>query len=103
MACDPVDLSQFVVDLRSRHLSYWNQFTAPDPRAIWSNNTYPVCDNCDSDGIQDEKHVLFRCSNPQRWDSLIGSALTLGLSSMHAGCCQRRLLSFNAAGVKCRP
>eukprot|EP00983_Pelagomonas_calceolata_P051212 1142309-Pelagomonas_calceolata.AAC.1 len=32
MACDPVNLSQFVVDLRSRHLCYWNQFTAPDPR-----------------------------------------------------------------------
>eukprot|EP00983_Pelagomonas_calceolata_P000321 10778-Pelagomonas_calceolata.AAC.1 len=31
MACDPVDLSQFVVDLRSRHLGYRNQFTAPDP------------------------------------------------------------------------
>eukprot|EP00983_Pelagomonas_calceolata_P058515 1145523-Pelagomonas_calceolata.AAC.2 len=32
MACDPVNLSQFVVDLRSRHLGYWNQFTASDPR-----------------------------------------------------------------------
>eukprot|EP00983_Pelagomonas_calceolata_P043547 1138957-Pelagomonas_calceolata.AAC.1 len=32
MACDPVNLNQFVVDLRSRHLGYWNQFTAPDPR-----------------------------------------------------------------------
>eukprot|EP00983_Pelagomonas_calceolata_P040792 1137780-Pelagomonas_calceolata.AAC.1 len=26
------NLSQFVVYLRSRRLSYWNQFTAPDPR-----------------------------------------------------------------------
>eukprot|EP00983_Pelagomonas_calceolata_P031814 998381-Pelagomonas_calceolata.AAC.1 len=33
LACDPVNLSQFVVDLRSRHLSYWNHFTTPDPRA----------------------------------------------------------------------
>eukprot|EP00983_Pelagomonas_calceolata_P129516 1161612-Pelagomonas_calceolata.AAC.2 len=33
-ACDPVKLSQFVVDLRTRHLSYWNQFTARDPRAL---------------------------------------------------------------------
>eukprot|EP00983_Pelagomonas_calceolata_P093661 1157799-Pelagomonas_calceolata.AAC.13 len=32
MACDPVNFSQFVVDLRSRHLSYWSQLTAPDPR-----------------------------------------------------------------------
>eukprot|EP00983_Pelagomonas_calceolata_P071128 1151086-Pelagomonas_calceolata.AAC.1 len=24
VACDPVNLSQFVVDLRSRHLSSWN-------------------------------------------------------------------------------
>eukprot|EP00983_Pelagomonas_calceolata_P125016 1161172-Pelagomonas_calceolata.AAC.9 len=32
MASDPVNFSQFVVDLRTRHLSYWNQFTAPDPR-----------------------------------------------------------------------
>eukprot|EP00983_Pelagomonas_calceolata_P039786 1137338-Pelagomonas_calceolata.AAC.1 len=32
MACDPVNLSQFVLDLRFRHLGYWNQFTAPDPR-----------------------------------------------------------------------
>eukprot|EP00983_Pelagomonas_calceolata_P024323 765605-Pelagomonas_calceolata.AAC.1 len=34
LACDPVNLSQFVVDLRttSRHLGYWNQFTTPDPR-----------------------------------------------------------------------
>eukprot|EP00983_Pelagomonas_calceolata_P079790 1154868-Pelagomonas_calceolata.AAC.11 len=31
MACDHVNLCQFVVDLRSRHLSYWNQSTAPDP------------------------------------------------------------------------
>eukprot|EP00983_Pelagomonas_calceolata_P021991 690770-Pelagomonas_calceolata.AAC.1 len=34
MACDPVNLSQFVVDLRHlgyRHLGYWNQFKAPDP------------------------------------------------------------------------
>eukprot|EP00983_Pelagomonas_calceolata_P010093 328103-Pelagomonas_calceolata.AAC.1 len=27
-----VNLSQFVVDLRSRHLGYCNQLTAPDPR-----------------------------------------------------------------------
>eukprot|EP00983_Pelagomonas_calceolata_P003793 122937-Pelagomonas_calceolata.AAC.1 len=32
MACDPVNLSQFVVDPRSRHLSYWNQLTVPNPR-----------------------------------------------------------------------
>eukprot|EP00983_Pelagomonas_calceolata_P037930 1136605-Pelagomonas_calceolata.AAC.1 len=32
MACDPVSLNQFVVDLRSRHLDYWNQVTTPDPR-----------------------------------------------------------------------
>eukprot|EP00983_Pelagomonas_calceolata_P047325 1140589-Pelagomonas_calceolata.AAC.1 len=32
MACEPVNLSQFVVDFRSRHLSYWNQSTAPDPK-----------------------------------------------------------------------
>eukprot|EP00983_Pelagomonas_calceolata_P045821 1139886-Pelagomonas_calceolata.AAC.4 len=32
MACNPANLSQFVVDLRSTHLSYWDQFTAPDPR-----------------------------------------------------------------------
>eukprot|EP00983_Pelagomonas_calceolata_P011264 362373-Pelagomonas_calceolata.AAC.1 len=32
MACEPVNLGQFMVDLRSRHLSYCNQFTAPDPR-----------------------------------------------------------------------
>eukprot|EP00983_Pelagomonas_calceolata_P018018 565343-Pelagomonas_calceolata.AAC.1 len=31
MACGPVNLSQFVVDLRPGHLGYWNQFTAPDP------------------------------------------------------------------------
>eukprot|EP00983_Pelagomonas_calceolata_P000437 15048-Pelagomonas_calceolata.AAC.2 len=29
--------------------------------AIWSNNYSPVCDICDFDDIQDEKHV-FRCS-----------------------------------------
>eukprot|EP00983_Pelagomonas_calceolata_P126199 1161281-Pelagomonas_calceolata.AAC.3 len=39
-------------------------------RAIWFNSTVykitsPVYDICDSDDIQDEKHVLFRCSNPQ--------------------------------------
>eukprot|EP00983_Pelagomonas_calceolata_P131557 1161786-Pelagomonas_calceolata.AAC.5 len=32
MACDPVNLSQFVVEVRCRHLGYENQFTAPDPR-----------------------------------------------------------------------
>eukprot|EP00983_Pelagomonas_calceolata_P053647 1143376-Pelagomonas_calceolata.AAC.4 len=32
MARNPVNLNQCVVDLRSRHLGYWNQFTAPDPR-----------------------------------------------------------------------
>eukprot|EP00983_Pelagomonas_calceolata_P003870 125562-Pelagomonas_calceolata.AAC.1 len=32
-----VNLSQFVVDLRSRHLGYWNQFAAPDPRVSNSN------------------------------------------------------------------
>eukprot|EP00983_Pelagomonas_calceolata_P060257 1146292-Pelagomonas_calceolata.AAC.3 len=31
MACDPVNLSQYA-DLISRHLGYWNQFTAPNPR-----------------------------------------------------------------------
>ena len=124
MAGGPVNLSQFVVDLRSKHLSYWHQFTAPDPRAnnskrltyhqwcalpvrdahaihppytmpkymflnlphhvlrntarlrlrvhtlrieqaTWSNRNSPVCDVCDSGDIQDEKHVLFRCSHSQ--------------------------------------
>eukprot|EP00983_Pelagomonas_calceolata_P099449 1158456-Pelagomonas_calceolata.AAC.11 len=32
MACDFVNLRQFVVDLRSRHPIYWNKFTAPDHR-----------------------------------------------------------------------
>eukprot|EP00983_Pelagomonas_calceolata_P077867 1154046-Pelagomonas_calceolata.AAC.1 len=32
LACEPVNLSQFVVDLKTRHLSYWNLFTTPDPR-----------------------------------------------------------------------
>eukprot|EP00983_Pelagomonas_calceolata_P109987 1159619-Pelagomonas_calceolata.AAC.15 len=37
LTCDPVNLSQFVVDPRTRHLSYWNRFTSPDPRV---NNKY---------------------------------------------------------------
>eukprot|EP00983_Pelagomonas_calceolata_P066822 1149227-Pelagomonas_calceolata.AAC.1 len=36
MACDPVNLSRFVVDLRSRHLGYYDQFTVPDPRVYYS-------------------------------------------------------------------
>eukprot|EP00983_Pelagomonas_calceolata_P062528 1147339-Pelagomonas_calceolata.AAC.3 len=64
MACDPVNLGQFVVDLRSRHLSYWNQFIAPDPGAIWSNSTSPVCDICDSDDIQDEKICAVQMFQP---------------------------------------
>eukprot|EP00983_Pelagomonas_calceolata_P044247 1139220-Pelagomonas_calceolata.AAC.7 len=33
--------------------------------AIWSNSTSPVCDICDFADKQDERHVLFNCSNPQ--------------------------------------
>eukprot|EP00983_Pelagomonas_calceolata_P077011 1153686-Pelagomonas_calceolata.AAC.2 len=40
MDCGPENLSKFVVDLRSRHLGYWNQFTAPDPRV--SNSKRPT-------------------------------------------------------------
>jgi len=32
MVCNPVNLNQFVVDLRSRHLRSWSQFSTPDPR-----------------------------------------------------------------------
>ena len=32
MACNPVNLNQFVVDLRSRHLGFWGQYSSPDPR-----------------------------------------------------------------------
>eukprot|EP00983_Pelagomonas_calceolata_P124467 1161109-Pelagomonas_calceolata.AAC.2 len=32
MAGDPVNLSQFVEDLSSGHLGYWNQYTIPAPR-----------------------------------------------------------------------
>eukprot|EP00983_Pelagomonas_calceolata_P134766 1162092-Pelagomonas_calceolata.AAC.1 len=31
-SADPLDLSQFVVDLRSCHLAYWRQFSGYDPR-----------------------------------------------------------------------
>eukprot|EP00983_Pelagomonas_calceolata_P089804 1157347-Pelagomonas_calceolata.AAC.6 len=30
-SADPVDLSQLVVDLRSRHLTYWRQFSSYHP------------------------------------------------------------------------
>eukprot|EP00983_Pelagomonas_calceolata_P134687 1162083-Pelagomonas_calceolata.AAC.15 len=53
MACDPVNLSQFVVYLRSRHLSYWDQFTAPNPRVSNSRQSNvlteafcPPCNPC---------------------------------------------------------
>eukprot|EP00983_Pelagomonas_calceolata_P123489 1161012-Pelagomonas_calceolata.AAC.1 len=31
-SADPLDLSQLVVNLRSRHLAYWRQFSGYDPR-----------------------------------------------------------------------
>jgi len=34
-------------------------------QATWSNRNSPMCDICDSGDIQDEKQVLFRCSNYQ--------------------------------------
>eukprot|EP00983_Pelagomonas_calceolata_P042788 1138653-Pelagomonas_calceolata.AAC.2 len=30
-SADPLDLSQLVLDLRSRHLAYWRQFSGFDP------------------------------------------------------------------------
>ena len=30
--CEPIDLSQFVVDLRARHLQYWAPFSGSHPR-----------------------------------------------------------------------
>eukprot|EP00983_Pelagomonas_calceolata_P066557 1149094-Pelagomonas_calceolata.AAC.1 len=33
--------------------------------AIWSNRSPPICDICDPDDIQDEKHALLKCSNLQ--------------------------------------
>eukprot|EP00983_Pelagomonas_calceolata_P134646 1162079-Pelagomonas_calceolata.AAC.2 len=106
MARDPVNLSQFVVDLRSRHLDYWNQFTAPDPRANWSNSTSPVCGICDSDDIQDEEHVLSRRSEPQNVKSIVWlptkGALQTG--GNHEACCvlliEKVLISIKYLGPK---
>eukprot|EP00983_Pelagomonas_calceolata_P021451 672238-Pelagomonas_calceolata.AAC.1 len=33
-SADPVDSSQLVVDLRSRHLTYWRQFSSYHPRDL---------------------------------------------------------------------
>eukprot|EP00983_Pelagomonas_calceolata_P000354 11110-Pelagomonas_calceolata.AAC.1 len=33
-SADPLDLSQIVVDFRSRHLAYWRQFSGYNPRDI---------------------------------------------------------------------
>eukprot|EP00983_Pelagomonas_calceolata_P004498 145862-Pelagomonas_calceolata.AAC.1 len=33
-SANPLDLSQVVMDLRSRHLAYWRQFSAYHPRDL---------------------------------------------------------------------
>eukprot|EP00983_Pelagomonas_calceolata_P059972 1146160-Pelagomonas_calceolata.AAC.1 len=98
-SANPLDLSQLEVDLRSRHLAYWIQFSACHPRdlnnkeflyhhwcafptknahtscAVWPNYAFasthsklspPTCDISDAqDDVQDEQHVLFKCTHPQ--------------------------------------
>eukprot|EP00983_Pelagomonas_calceolata_P128986 1161565-Pelagomonas_calceolata.AAC.12 len=100
---DPLGLSQLVVDLRSRHLANWRQFSGYNPRdtnskrityhhwcalptkpahcgsispscpylkveqVTWDDAISPVCDLCDAqDDVQDEQHVLFKCTHPHR-------------------------------------
>eukprot|EP00983_Pelagomonas_calceolata_P116012 1160260-Pelagomonas_calceolata.AAC.7 len=66
----PATLPKYILDLPPMSFA-----TLPDSgckfhtlrvvQAVWSNSTSPVCNTCDSDDTQDEKHVLFRCSNSQ--------------------------------------
>ncbi len=30
----------------------------------WTHNTSPTCDLCNAHDVQDEQHVLFRCTHP---------------------------------------
>ncbi len=30
----------------------------------WTHNTFPTCDLCNANDIQDEEHVLFHCTHP---------------------------------------
>eukprot|EP00983_Pelagomonas_calceolata_P019750 624079-Pelagomonas_calceolata.AAC.1 len=38
-SADPLELSQLVVDLRSRYLAYWRQFSGYDPQDANSNQS----------------------------------------------------------------
>jgi hypothetical protein len=40
LICEPIDLSQFVVDLRDRHLEFWAPFSNKPPYRAQQQNTY---------------------------------------------------------------